>query len=436
MKIEEAIEWIHSRLPFGIRPGLIRVEALLNKVDNPQNKLKIIHVAGTNGKGSTVAYLRSLLEEAGLTVASYTSPYIECFNERIAINGEPIADNDLIRYVEKYQKLVAELDEDEAVKGITEFEVLTAIAFDYFVEKQVDVAVIEVGLGGLLDSTNVVQPELTAITTIGLDHTDILGDTIEEVAAQKAGIIKQGVPVVTGNISPEALAVIDETAKQAQAKVYHFANEYSVTYQHPDKNWGEVFDFNNVDGQMPKLKTPLLGQHQVENAGLALEVFMLYCQQNHLPYTPRTIREGLAKTAWPARMEKLNDQPLIILDGAHNDHAMTRLVENMKKEFSNYRIKILFSAITTKDIDSMIKMLADIPNSHVYLTTFDYPRALDLSNFSSENYPNITFVSLWQFGLAEIMSTIGADEMLLVTGSLYFTSKVRELLINLGETHD
>ena len=196
-KITNAIEWIHSRLPFGTRPGLERVQALLALVDHPEASVPTIHIAGTNGKGSTVNYLMEMIKETGLTVGTYTSPYIESFNERIAIDGRPIADEALVSLVDKYQPLVAQLDEDEAVKGITEFETLTAMALDYFREQAVDVAIIEVGLGGLLDSTNVVQPLLCGITTIGLDHTDILGDTLEKIAAQKAGIIKPNIPVVT-----------------------------------------------------------------------------------------------------------------------------------------------------------------------------------------------------------------------------------------------
>ena len=228
MTIEEAIEWIHSRLPFGSRPGLDRVEVLLEVVGHPERKVKTIHIAGTNGKGSTVAYLRSLLEEAGLIVGTFTSPYIETFNERIAINGKSIPDNDLIQLVKKYQPLIKQLDQFEAVAGITEFETLTAMVFDYFLMKKVDVAIIEVGLGGLLDSTNVAVPMLTGITTIGLDHTEILGETIEEIAAQKAGIIKQGVPVVTGNIGPEAFNIIKQTAKEKNAMLY----VYAVSYTH------------------------------------------------------------------------------------------------------------------------------------------------------------------------------------------------------------
>lgn len=192
--IEEAIAWIHSRKKFGSRPGLERIQALLDKVDNPEKKVPVIHIAGTNGKGSTVAYLRSILIEAGVTVGSFTSPYIEEFNERIAIDAKPIPDNQLIQYVKKYQPIVAELDQDPAISGITEFEILTAIMLDYFATEQVDVAIVEVGLGGLLDSTNIVKPILTAITTIGYDHMDVLGDTLNEIAGQKAGIIKKMYP--------------------------------------------------------------------------------------------------------------------------------------------------------------------------------------------------------------------------------------------------
>lgn len=189
--VDEAIEWIHSRLPYGSKPGLARVAALLASLGNPEKKVPTIHIAGTNGKGSTVTYLRYMLEEAGLTVGTFTSPYIEQFNERIAINGQNISDQHLIHYVEKYQPLVQTMDRQAAIAGITELETLTVMAFDYFYEEQVDVAIIEVGLGGLLDSTNVACPLLTAITTIGKDHTEILGDTLEKIAYQKAGIIKK-----------------------------------------------------------------------------------------------------------------------------------------------------------------------------------------------------------------------------------------------------
>lgn len=436
MTIDQAIAWIHSRQKFGSRPGLDRVQALLDKVGNPEQQVPVIHIAGTNGKGSTVAYLRSLLEESGLCVGSFTSPYIEEFNERIAINAEPIPDDALVRYIEKYQPLVNALDEIEELAGITEFEVITALALDYFLAEKVDVAIVEVGLGGLLDSTNVVSPILTAITTIGYDHTEILGNTLEEIAAQKAGIIKKGIPVVTGNISQGPLLEIEETVVQQQATIYRYDREYTVSYLHPDPNWGELFDFNDVAGTFKKLKVPLLGRHQTENAGVAIELYRLYCEIQKLPFEEKSLRKGLTHAQWPARMEKISDEPLIVLDGAHNGHAMKRLVENVKREFKDYNIKILFSALERKDVALMLEQLHTIPNVRIYLTTFEYPGALDLSQYDDRENERFTVVSLWQFGLGELLGNLAADDLLLVTGSLYFVSEVRNLLLDIGGANE
>ncbi|MHC5218499.1 bifunctional folylpolyglutamate synthase/dihydrofolate synthase [Enterococcus sp. LJL128] len=432
IKIEEAIAWIHSRLPFGSRPGLERVNGLLERVGNPQKKVSTIHIAGTNGKGSTVTYLRCLLEEAGLKVGTFTSPYIETFNERIAIDGIGIPDNQLITYVEKYQPIVVAMDEIPEISGITEFETLTAMAFDYFLNEQVDVAIIEVGLGGLMDSTNVVEPLLTGITTIGMDHTDILGDTLEKIAFQKAGIIKKGIPVVTGKIEAPALAVIEEQAEQQDAAIYRFGAAYDVMYQHLDKEWGEVFTFQDQNGKIKDLKTPLLGRHQTENAGMAIELFAIFCQLTKQPFQTRTIRQGLMKAIWPARMERVSEEPMIVLDGAHNDHAIRRLVENLEKEFKDRSIHALFSSLSTKNVDQMIRLLQQVPNIHIYLTTFEYPKAVNLSALEHFTDEKTEIVSLWQFGLGEILEKMTNEDMLLVTGSLYFVSQVRDLLMTIG----
>lgn len=432
LTIEEAIDWIHSRLPFGSRPGLERVEELLKRVGNPEATVPTIHIAGTNGKGSTVTYLRCMLEELGLKVGTFTSPYIEHFNERIAINGHSITDVQIVQYVEKYQELVKEMDQVQASAGITEFETLTVMALDYFLEQQVDIAIIEVGLGGLLDSTNVVKPMLTAITTIGKDHTEILGDTLAKIAFQKAGIIKENIPVVTGNIEEEAFVVIQDIAREKNSHVYRYDKDYKAEYIHPDKNWGEIFNFYGEAGKLPKVKVPLLGRHQVENAAVAIQLFYLYCQLQQINYTDRDIYHGLVQAQWPARMEKVSDEPLIVLDGAHNDHAMRRLAENLRKEFPNGEIHILFSALASKNIEQMITILRKVPNAHLYLTTFDYPRAIELTKMAHFEDDKTEIVSLWQFGLGEILEKMSADDLLLVTGSLYFVSQVRELLLNIG----
>lgn len=433
--VDEAIEWIHSRLPYGSRPGLERVAALLKRVGNPEMSVPTIHIAGTNGKGSTVTYLRCILEEAGLTVGTFTSPYIEQFNERIAINGQSITDQQLVHYVEKYQPLVQEMDQHAEIAGITEFETLTALAFDYFFEQKVDIAIIEVGLGGLLDSTNVACPLLTGITTIGKDHMEILGDTLEKIAYQKAGIIKENIPVVTGKIEEEALMVIEEVARQKQSPMYRYDKEYKIKYLHPDKQWGEIFNFYGAAGKLTKLKVALLGEYQAENAAVAIQLYYLYCLNQRLNFSERTVYQGLAKAKWPARMEKISDEPLIILDGAHNEHAVHRLVENIKKEFKQQEVTILFSALATKNADQMIQQLKQIPNVHLYLTTFNYPRAIELSKMEHLADERTEIVSLWQFGLGEILEKMSSDDLLLVTGSLYFVAQVRELLMNIGGTH-
>ena len=429
--VEEAIEWIHSRLPFGMRPGLDRVKALLELIDNPEQNLQMIHVAGTNGKGSTVSYLSCMLQELGLSVGTFTSPFIEVFNERIAINGQWIPDEAIIRLVNKYQPFVALLDDQPAVTGITEFELLTVMGLDYFQEQQVDVAIIEVGLGGLLDSTNVIEPILTAITTIGMDHTDILGETLEEIATQKAGIIKPNVPLVTGKIEEVALKVIKETAMKQNAPIKCFEEDYQVVYQGPDSKWGEIFDFYNEAGKIKNIKTPLLGEHQIENASLAIELFFSYCHLKQIPIKQEWIINGLAQTRWPARMEKISDEPFIVMDGAHNNHAMKRLVENVMREFPQRKIWILFSALETKDITQMLAELARIPSSELLVTTFDHPKALHVEKLKSmSGVTSIKTAAAWQLGLADLLEKSMADDLILITGSLYFVSEIRQFLLN------
>ena len=429
--VEEAIEWIHSRLPFGMRPGLDRVKALLELIDNPEQNLQMIHVAGTNGKGSTVSYLSCMLQELGLSVGTFTSPFIEVFNERIAINGQWIPDEAIIRLVNKYQPFVALLDDQPAVAGITEFELLTVMGLDYFQEQQVDVAIIEVGLGGLLDSTNVIEPILTAITTIGMDHTDILGETLEDIATQKAGIIKPNVPLVTGKIEEAALKVIKETAMKQNAPIKCFEEDYQVVYQGPDSKWGEIFDFYNEAGKIKNIKTPLLGEHQIENASLAIELFFSYCHLKQIPIKQEWIINGLAQTRWPARMEKISDEPFIVMDGAHNNHAMKRLVENVMREFPQRKIWILFSALETKDITQMLAELARIPSSELLVTTFDHPKALHIEKLKSMNsVTSIKTAAAWQLGLADLLEKSMADDLILITGSLYFVSEIRQFLLN------
>ncbi|MFK4934946.1 bifunctional folylpolyglutamate synthase/dihydrofolate synthase [Lactococcus garvieae] len=424
MTIETALRWIHSRLKFNIRPGLTRIEALLKLLGNPEKELSMLHIAGTNGKGSTVAFTRGILEQLGLTVATFTSPFIETFGERMAINGHPIPDEKLIKYVGQLKPLVEEMDKDERLAGITEFEIITALAFRYFADEHVDVALIEVGLGGLLDSTNVIQPVATAITTIGMDHMDILGDTLEKIAAQKAGIIKPDTPLVTGKIADEALAVIAETAQTNQAKHYQYSIDYQVEILE-----NERFNYKDDEIHLLNLEKSLLGLHQIDNAALAVKLTMVYAHKVGLSLSEEAIREGLRRTFWPARMEEVSQAPLTLLDGAHNVHAMQRLLENFKNEFSGRKITILFSALVTKDITEMIKMLQTVDNSKLILTTFDYPKALKLEDFAYLEKENVMLAEDWKSTYAALKENLHEDDVLLMTGSLYFMSQIRAYIL-------
>lgn len=392
-----SIDWIHSRLKFGIKPGLSRIEYLLQALDNPQDKLKTVHIAGTNGKGSTVTFLSNILQQHGLSVGTFTSPYIEIFNERIAINGHFITDQELDDVVAVIKPLVLKMDEDEALSNITEFEILTAIGFYYFNEKSVDIAIIEVGLGGLFDSTNVITPLVSAITTIGLDHQDILGDTLAKIANEKAGIIKQGVPVVIGSpigMPDEAYDVIVHIAKLKNAPLYQSSADV-------------IYDLN------------LHGQYQQENAALAVNLFEILSDKLSLIMDKVKITRGLKQAFWPARMEALDGY---ILDGAHNIPAIKRLANEFQGE---QKVNILFSALQRKDFHEMIYLLQQIPNVSLSVSTFDYPKSIQASDVA--DISDVTWLPNWQtfFDYPK-----HKDEIYLITGSLYFMSQVRAFLIN------
>ncbi|MGO2083636.1 bifunctional folylpolyglutamate synthase/dihydrofolate synthase [Vagococcus sp.] len=426
MNYEETVEWIHGRLKFGIRPGLIRINEVLERLDNPQHKVRTIHIGGTNGKGSTTTFLRCLLEEAGLTVGTFTSPYIEQFSERIAINGQPIPDDDLVAVFNKVKPIIDEMDQDEELKNTVEFEILTAMMFQYFYEKKVDVVIVEVGLGGRFDSTNVIHPLVSAITTLGLDHIDILGDTIEEIAHQKAGIIKARTPIVVGKVEDSAFEVIRAEAEELGSPVYRYGEAFVSEYLQPVDTWGESFNFKSQELKLDHVTTSLLGRHQVDNASVAIQVYLIACEKLGLRVLPKHIKNGLKKAHWPGRMEKISDEPLIILDGAHNEHAMSVLKENLTKEFTGKTIHTIFAALSTKDIKGMLDDLKKVPNLNLRVTTFDYPKA-----FTKEQYEALDLepYTHWQAALADTLNDWSGDDVILITGSLYFISQVREVLL-------
>ena len=428
MNKNETNQWIANYRTDQPHFGLERMVELLALRGNPHLKLKVIHIGGTNGKGSTIAFLKNMLEKMGLRVGVFSSPYLIHYTDQIAINGESIPEAKLEVLMSEYRSLL-EGEYAPALQGTTEFEIITAIAYDYFASEQVDVAIMEVGMGGLLDSTNVCQPILTGITTIGLDHVALLGDTLEAIAEQKAGIIKPGVTLVTGNIVPEALAVIDQIAVVKQAPSLFYGDAYQVSH-HESIVTGEVFDYTSSVRQ-GRFQTGLLGLHQIENAGMALTLLDAYCQETgrELPEND-LVAQALEETSWPGRLEVVSRKPLMILDGAHNPHAIKALLETLDERFADYHKEILFTCIKTKALEDMLDLLENLPDTNLTLTHFDDGRATDEEVLKKAAYSRNLSYQSWQAFLDQNM--IDDEEkktVRIVTGSLYFLSQVRAYLM-------
>ena len=429
MKEFENNQWIANYRTDQPHFGLERMVELLALRGNPHLKLKVIHVGGTNGKGSTIAFLKNMLEKMGLRVGVFSSPYLIHYIDQISINGESIPEARLETLMADYQSLL-EGESATNLQGTTEFEIITAIAYDYFASEQVDVAIMEVGMGGLLDSTNVCQPVLTGITTIGLDHVALLGDTLEAIAEQKAGIIKQGIPLVTGRIAPGALVVIDAIAEDKNAPRLAYGKDYQVRHKESVVT-GQVFDYTSVVRQ-GRFQTGLLGLHQIENAGMAIALLDTFCQEegrelasNHL------LAQALEETSWPGRLEIVSRDPLMILDGAHNPHAIKALLATLQERFADYRKEILFTCIKTKALEDMLDLLEQIPDTELTLTHFDDSRATDESVLEEAAKSRNLSYQGWQDFLEQKLTDKKEEKktVRIVTGSLYFLSQVRAYLM-------
>lgn len=429
MKEIENNQWIANYRTDQPHFGLERMVELLALRGNPHLKLKVLHIGGTNGKGSTIAFLKKMLEKLGLRVGVFSSPYLIHYTDQISINGESISEARLEALMADYQSLL----EGEAVanlQGTTEFEIITALAYDYFASEQVDVAIMEVGLGGLLDSTNVCQPILTGITTIGLDHVALLGDTLEAIAEQKAGIIKQGMPLVTGRIAPEALTVIDRIAEGKDAPRLAYGTDYQVRHQESVVT-GEVFDYTSAVRQ-GRFQTSLLGLYQIENAGMAIALLDTFCQEDGRELASNDfLGQALEETSWPGRLEIVSRDPLMILDGAHNPHAIKALLVTLQERFADYHKEILFTCIKTKALEDMLDLLGAMPDTELTLTHFADSRATDESVLKEAAKSRNLSYQDWHDFLEQNLTDKKEEKQTIriVTGSLYFLSQVRAYLM-------
>ena len=364
MDYKTALEFIHGRPRLRKEPTVKRMTAFLDQLGNPQDAIQGIHVAGTNGKGSTIAFLAKMMDATGQRVGTFTSPYLERFNERIAVNGIPIRDDEILTLVEEIKPIVDELDQTP-LGGPLEFEIVTAMMFLYFKKHPVDIVLIEVGIGGRYDSTNVFTPIASVITNIGWDHMQILGDTLPKIAFQKAGIIKTNVPVITGTEDQAALRVIEEEAKKLHAPLKILKRDFKIDSK-------ENF-FSNTFARIDHIHSGLLGLYQVNNLAVALETMLVVSRQLNWKINYDQLRQAVQHTQWAGRMEIIQKRPKIILDGAHNLPGIQALKKSIQAYWPEQKVFILAAILDDKRFEAMLTELVNLKQVELTLTRFNGP---------------------------------------------------------------
>jgi dihydrofolate synthase/folylpolyglutamate synthase len=432
----EAVDWINSLIPFGIRPGLERIELLMEKLGHPHRKLKFIHVAGTNGKGSTCAFLTSVLIRSGYSVGTFTSPYITKFTNRFQYNGEDIPEDTLTGLANILHPLVQEIAEGE-LGSPTMFEVATALAILYYAECcYPDVVVWETGLGGRMDVTNIVTPIVSIITNIGHDHTDVLGDTLEAIAGEKAGIIKPGVPAVSCVSQPEAIAVLKAKAAACRSTLYLVGEEFS--YDNVlIKDGVQSFDFKGPFRSLT-LGIAMKGEHQLSNAAGAMMALEVLRQYMAFMLEDEDVLEGFRRTFWAGRLEEVSTSPRIVLDGAHNPEGAESLANSLPRFYTYSKLNLLMGMLANKHHESYFKHILPIVDTLI-LTEPDFRKKMDAEDLQAiaerlrEKYakPNLQIIveRNWGKALQLLQSITAEDDLAVVSGTLYLISDVRGTLL-------
>ncbi|MCB2300747.1 bifunctional folylpolyglutamate synthase/dihydrofolate synthase [Clostridium tagluense] len=447
MNYNEAMDYIKNTAKFGTKLGLERTEKILEILGNPHKKLKCIHIAGTNGKGSTTAMVTNILVESGYKVGSYISPFIEEFEERMQINNTNISKADLSNIITEVSKAVEKVVE-LGYSNPTEFEIITCAGFLYFYKNKVDFAVMEVGMGGRLDSTNVIIPVVSVITSISLDHTQILGDTIDKIAYEKAGIIKEGIPVVMFPQQKESYDVIERICREKNCKLIKVPRE-SATYLGKEKLQqvsitsleGTGYSNNNLITQKLKVQTlnndyiielSLLGKHQLLNCCVAINVIEELIVQG-ATISKNDILMGLGTVKWPARLEVMNKKPLVVIDGAHNIDGIKNLTESIDMYFNYNKIILILGILADKQVEEMIKTI--VPKVSRVITVTPHSQRAELSQqlkVQVEKYiGSCESIENYEEAYKKALSYCEQEDLLLVCGSLYMVGDMRKIIRNI-----
>jgi dihydrofolate synthase / folylpolyglutamate synthase len=409
------LDYLASLEFFGIKLGLDRIRELLHAAENPQRNYPVVHVAGTNGKGSVLAFLAAILRSAGVATGRFTSPHLLDVRERFLVDSTPIPEAGLREHIEFFRAVAAAFDAPP-----TYFELCTAVALRHFAKTRVDVALIETGMGGRLDSTNIVIPEAVAITSIGLDHTRYLGETLDAIAGEKAGIIKQGIPVVSGETNPVPLRVIAETAKANNAPLLLLDRDFSASATGPV--WTQRFSYDGPAWRLENTPLGLAGRHQVTNAAVAVTLAGLL-RERFPRLDEQAVKQGLAETVWPCRLECVPTSPPIILDAAHNPPGILRLAEALEG-----RYVIILAVSSDKDAASMMEILAQRADPLI-LTTFNNTRSRDLDSLAvlAGNIPHRRVAGI-AGALEEGFALAMPEKPLVLCGSIFAVAEARGIL--------
>lgn len=412
---DSCIKTLFSLGRFGIKPGLDTIKHLAIKLGSPEKKFKSIHIAGTNGKGSTASSIASILSASGIKTGLFTSPHLIKFNERISVNGVQISDCEVVEYYEKIKQV------DNGYRSATFFEYATAMAFLFFAEKDVEYAVIETGMGGSLDATNIITPCTSIITTISMDHESFLGNTITAITSDKCGIIKKEVPVITGAKNLDALKIIEATANKSYSKLIKIDSDFclrpspDLLYSYESKEHGLIDD----------IEISLNGNHQIDNTALSITACNLLKDER---ITHESIRYGLKNVSWPGRLEYISKNPIIILDGAHNPEAMEKLCEYLKTNHANKPICLIIGMMSDKDHTRSLTPLAEI-SSRVIVAESKTPRAEKadyLGNFILHHFGiSATIIPDLSEAIRFALSSNKPNELICITGSLYIVGEAK-----------
>lgn len=405
--VDQVIKRIYSLPKLHPKNDLSYIRRILKQLNNPQDSVKTIHVTGTNGKGSTSYYLSNLLQKAGQKTGLFVSPYIYEFNERIQLNGKNISNNDLIKTANEIEMAIEILKKDDPDFSLVTFEYEVALAFQFFAQENCDYAVIEVGIGGEHDKTNVIIPEVSVITTIGLDHEKIIGPTLKDIAKEKSGIIKSNKPVVLGNVPQNVLEILLNKAQSENSKSFLLGRDFQI------KIMPDVIEYQDSKTIYNFALRPLVEAYDI---GVAVQVIQLL----QLDLDRKKIEEAINETRIPGRYDVIQTSPEIIVDGAHNLQAMENLLNLVRKKKKG-QIYVLLGMMKDKDLGSVTKLFKD---EKVTLTRIDYPRAARLEDFPKEAQKEFEYKENFEEAYTSLKNKLQADDMLLVTGSFYLVGAV------------